>query len=226
MVEGAGEDVLLGRLFAAARVKGFQGTALSDADAVLACAKHFAAYGAAEGGLDYNTVDVSERTLREVYFPPFESAFDAGALTAMAAFNEISGVPATGNGWLLEDILRAEWKFPGLVVSDYTGDEELIAHGFAADARAATRIAFMAGVDMSMQSGFYIQQLPDLVAKGEVPMARLDQAAGARGQGKARAVRQSLPPHRSEAREERRARQAASRSRPRCRPAIDGAAQE
>jgi beta-glucosidase len=176
MVEGAGEDVLLGRRFAAARVRGFQGKALTDADAVLACAKHFAAYGAAEAGLDYNTVDVSERTLREVYFPPFQAAFDAGAGSAMASFNEISGVPSTGNAWLLEDVLRAEWKFDGLTVSDYTGDEEMIAHGFAADARAATRIAFMAGVDMSMQSGFYIQHLPDLVAKGEVPMARLDQA--------------------------------------------------
>jgi beta-glucosidase len=176
MVEGAGEDVLLGRLFAAARVRGFQGKALRDADAMLACAKHFAAYGAAEGGLDYNTVDVSERTLREVYFPPFVEAFDAGALSAMASFNELSGVPATGNSWLLEDVLRAEWKFEGLVVSDYTGDEEMIAHGFASDAREATRIAFMAGVDMSMQSAFYIQHLPDLVGKGEVPMGRLDQA--------------------------------------------------
>ncbi|MET0922925.1 MAG: glycoside hydrolase family 3 N-terminal domain-containing protein, partial [Xanthobacteraceae bacterium] len=175
-VEGAGEDVLLGNLFAAARVKGFQGKALTDRDAVLACAKHFAAYGAAEAGLDYNTVDVSERTLREVYFPPFEAAFGAGALSAMAAFNELSGVPATGNKWLLEDVLRDEWKFEGLVVSDYTGDEEMIAHGFARDARDATRIAFMAGVDMSMQSAFYIKHLPDLVAKGEVPMARLDQA--------------------------------------------------
>jgi len=176
MVEGAGEDVLLGELFAAARVRGFQGRALTQSDAVLACAKHFAAYGAAEGGLDYNTVDISERTLREVYFPPFEAAFDAGALSAMASFNEISGVPSTGSSWLMEDVLRAEWKFEGLVVSDYTGDEEMIAHGFAADAREATRIAFMAGVDMSMQSAFYIQHLPDLVAKGEVPMARLDQA--------------------------------------------------
>lgn len=175
-VEGAGEDVLLGRLFAEARVKGFQGARLTDADAMLACAKHFAAYGAAEAGLDYNTVDISERTLREVYFPPFEAAFGAGARTAMAAFNELSGIPATGNAWLLEDVLRGEWKFDGLVVSDYTGDEEMIAHGFAKDARDATKIAFLAGVDMSMQSGFYIKHLPDLVGKGEVPMARLDQA--------------------------------------------------
>jgi beta-glucosidase len=176
-VEGAGEDVLLGRMMAAARVRGFQGErGLAASDAVAACAKHFAAYGAGEAGLDYNTVDVSERTLREVYFPPFQSAFDAGAATTMAAFNEISGVPATANAWLLTQILRREWGFGGLVVSDYTGDEELIAHGFATDAREATKLAFMAGVDMSMQSGFYLAHLPALVAVGEVPMARLDQA--------------------------------------------------
>ncbi|MEG8020562.1 glycoside hydrolase family 3 N-terminal domain-containing protein [Sphingomonas aerolata] len=176
-VEGAGEDVLLGRMMAAARVRGFQGErGLAASDAVAACAKHFAAYGAGEAGLDYNTVDVSERTLREVYFPPFQSAFDAGAATTMAAFNEISGVPATANAWLLTQILRREWGFGGLVVSDYTGDEELIAHGFATDAREATKLAFMAGVDMSMQSGFYLVHLPALVAAGEVPMVRLDQA--------------------------------------------------
>ena len=175
-VESAGEDVYLGRMFAAARVTGFQGSALDADDAVAACAKHFAAYGAAEAGLDYNSVDVSERTLRDVYLPPFEAAFKAGALTTMAAFNELSGVPATGNAWLLTKVLRDEWQFPGVVVSDYTGDEELIAAGFAADPRTATRLAFMAGVDMSMESGFYLQHLPGLVAAGEVPMSRLDQA--------------------------------------------------
>ncbi|MGK6321674.1 beta-glucosidase BglX [Sphingomonas sp. DT-51] len=176
-VEGAGEDVLLGRLMAAARVRGFQGeNGLADPRAVAACAKHFVAYGAGEGGLDYNSVDVSERTLREIYFPPFEAALAAGAPTVMASFNELSGVPATANDWLLSDVLRRQWGFAGLVVSDYTGDEELIAHGFAADAREATRLAFLAGVDMSMQSGFYLKHLPDLVARGEVPLARLDQA--------------------------------------------------
>ncbi|SEM57013.1 beta-glucosidase [Sphingomonas gellani] len=176
-VEGSGEDVLLGRMMADARVRGFQGDRGLDApDAVAACAKHFAAYGAAEAGLDYSTVDVSERTLRETYFPPFQSAFGAGAPTVMASFNEISGVPATANDWLLTEVLRRQWGFDGLVVSDYTGDEELIGHGFAADAREATRLAFLAGVDMSMQSGFYIQHLPDLVAAGEVPMERLDEA--------------------------------------------------
>ncbi|MES2058242.1 MAG: glycoside hydrolase family 3 N-terminal domain-containing protein [Pseudomonadota bacterium] len=176
-IEGAGEDVLLGRLMADARVCGFQGArGLAAPDAVAACAKHFAAYGAGEAGLDYNSVDISERTLREIYFPPFQAALAAGAPTVMASFNEIAGVPATANDWLLTQILHDEWKFGGLVVSDYTGDEELIAHGFAADAREATRLAFLAGVDMSMQSGFYIKHLPDLVAAGEVPMARLDQA--------------------------------------------------
>lgn len=175
-MEGAGEDVLLGKLMADARVRGFQGSSLKAIDTMLACAKHFAAYGAAEAGLDYNTVDVSERTLREVYLPPFKAAFDAGALSSMASFNEISGVPSTGNDWLMTDVLRGEWGFQGFVVSDYTGDEEMIAHGFAADAREATKIAFLAGVDMSMTSGFYRSHLPDLVAKGEVPMALLDRS--------------------------------------------------
>ncbi|WP_242153638.1 glycoside hydrolase family 3 N-terminal domain-containing protein [Sphingomonas sp. BAUL-RG-20F-R05-02] len=176
-VEGAGEDVLLGRMMAAARVRGFQGDrGLAADDAVLACAKHFVAYGAGEGGLDYNSVDVSERTLRDVYFPPFQTAFGEGAQTVMASFNELSGIPATANPWLLDTVLRKEWGFEGLVVSDYTGDMELIGHGFAADAREATRLAFMAGVDMSMQSGFYIDHLPALVSAGAVPMARLDQA--------------------------------------------------
>ena len=175
-MEGAGEDVLLGRLFAAARVRGFQGTDLAANDAMLACAKHFAAYGAAEAGLDYSTVDVSERTLREVYFPPFQAAFDAGCGTTMASFNEISGVPSTANHWLLTDLLRDEWHFPGLVVSDYTGDEELIAHGVAADGREAARLAIMAGVDMSMQSNLYWLHLPGLVKDGLVPIERVDQA--------------------------------------------------
>jgi beta-glucosidase len=175
-VEGAGEDVLLGQLFAAARVRGFQGKSLRSTEHMLATAKHFAAYGAAEAGLDYNTVDISERTLREVYLPPFKAAFDAGALSTMAAFNELSGIPATGHEWLMTRLLRGEWGFRGFVVSDYTGDEEMIAHGFAKDARDATRIAFLAGVDMSMQSGFYRKHLPDLVRSGEVPMARVDES--------------------------------------------------
>ncbi|MDQ7759082.1 glycoside hydrolase family 3 N-terminal domain-containing protein [Xanthomonas sontii] len=175
-VEGSGEDVLLGRRFAEARVRGFQGDGIDHADALAACAKHFAAYGAAEAGLDYNTVDISERTLREVYFPPFQAAFGAGAVTTMASFNELSGVPATANTWLLSQVLRGEWNYSGLVVSDYTGDLELVAHGYARDARDAARLAFLAGVDISMQSGLYLQHLPGLVADGAVPMARLDDA--------------------------------------------------
>ena len=175
-VEGAGEDVLLGCDFARARVRGFQGSTLTANDAVMACAKHFAAYGAGEGGLDYNSVDISERSLRDVYFPPFAAALDAGAGSVMAAFNEVAGIPATASHWLMTDVLRNEWGFGGLTVSDYTGDEELIAHGFAADERDAARLAFLAGVDMSMQSALYIKYLPDLVRSGAVPMARLDQA--------------------------------------------------
>ena len=173
-VEGGGEDPLLGGLFAAARVKGFQGPNLRSNEHFLACVKHFAAYGAAESGLDYNTVDMSERTLREVYLKTYKDAFDAGALSAMASFNEISGVPATGNHWLLTDVLRGEWGFEGFVVSDYTGDEEMIKHGYAKDGRDAARLAFLAGVDMSMQSGLYRQYLPDLVRSGEVPEETLN----------------------------------------------------
>ncbi|TAA41513.1 glycoside hydrolase family 3 N-terminal domain-containing protein [Pseudoxanthomonas winnipegensis] len=176
-VEGSGEDVLLGRRMAAARVHGFQGErGLADPEAVVACPKHFCAYGAAEGGLDYNTTDVSERVLRQTYFPPFQAGFDAGAMTTMASFNEISGIPATANHWLLDDVLRGEWDFTGVVVSDYTGDEELIAHGFARDGRDAARLAILAGVDMSMQSALYLKHLPSLVESGEVPMAVVDRS--------------------------------------------------
>ena len=168
-VEGGGEDPLLGSLFAAARVQGFQGTNLKSNEHFLACVKHFAAYGGAESGLDYNIVNMSERTLREVYLQTYKAAFDAGAMSAMASFNEINGVPATGNHWLQTDLLRGEWGFQGFVVSDYTGDEEMIKAGYAKDGRDAARLAFLAGVDMSMQSGLYRQHLPDLVRKGEVP---------------------------------------------------------
>lgn len=173
-VEGGGEDPLLGSLFAAARVQGFQGSNLKSNERFLACVKHFAAYGAAESGMDYNTVDLSERTLREVYLKTYKAAFDAGALSGMASFNEISGIPATGNRWLMEDVLRGEWGFQGFIVSDYTGDEEMIAHGYAKDGRDAAKLAFLAGVDMSMQSGLYRQHLPDLVRAGEVPEETLN----------------------------------------------------
>lgn len=175
-MEGAGEDVLLGMLFAVARVKGFQGRNLADDDCLLSCIKHFAAYGAAEAGLDYNTVDLSERTLREVYLRPYKAGIDAGAATVMSSFNEISGVPASGSHWLQTEVLRGEWGFNGFVVSDYTSDEEMIMHGYAADRRDSARIAFLAGVDMSMQSNVYMEYLPDLVRKGEVPEALVDQS--------------------------------------------------
>lgn len=175
-MEGAGEDTLLGQMFATARVRGFQGKQLGDIDAVMACIKHFAAYGAAESGLDYNSVDLSERTLREVYLPPYKAGFDAGAMSGMASFNEINGVPATGNAWLMQQVLRDEWKFPGIIVSDYTGDEEMIAAGFAKDGKDAARLAFLAGVDMSMQSNLYALHLADLVREGAVPQATLDRS--------------------------------------------------
>ncbi|WP_211253692.1 glycoside hydrolase family 3 N-terminal domain-containing protein [Haematobacter massiliensis] len=175
-VEGAGEDVLLGRLFAAARVRGFQGENLRDVFSLVATPKHFAAYGAAEGGLDYAGAELSERALREVYLPPFRAAFDAGACSVMCGFNTVNGIPATANPWLLQQVLRREWDFGGYVVSDYTADAELVSHGFAEDARDAVRLAFMAGVDMSMNSRLYQRYLPELVAAGVVPMARLDDA--------------------------------------------------
>ncbi|WP_022683681.1 glycoside hydrolase family 3 N-terminal domain-containing protein [Sphingobium bisphenolivorans] len=176
VVEGAGEDVYLGSLLAAARVRGFQGRDLRRDDSLLACPKHFAAYGAVAAGLEYGSVDISEETLRETHLPPFGSAFAAGALTTMAAFSEINGVPATADRDLLTDLLRGEMKFRGFVFSDYTADEELIAHGFAEDERDAARLAVLAGVDMSMQSGLYIRHIPDLVKSGAVPMETVDVA--------------------------------------------------
>lgn len=176
VVEGAGEDLLLNTLFAAARTRGFQGRDLRDPLSLLATPKHFAAYSAAEGGMEYNTTDMSERTLREVYLPPFKTAFDAGALSTMSGFNDLNGVPTSGNRWLLTHILRDEWDFPGFVVSDYKSEKELVDHGFAEDDRDAARIAMLAGVDMSMNSGIYRAHLPGLVESGEVPVERLDQA--------------------------------------------------
>ncbi|MEQ7329124.1 glycoside hydrolase family 3 N-terminal domain-containing protein [Xanthomonas campestris pv. campestris] len=172
--EGAGEDVVLGMAFAAARVRGFQGSDLKADDCLLATPKHFAAYGAVAAGMEYNTVDIAPQTLRDVHLPPFKAAFDAGALTVMSSFNDINGVPASANHELLTEILRGEWQFPGVVISDYTADMELIAHGYAADERDATKKAFLAGLDLSMQSGFYAAHLPSLVESGEVPMATLD----------------------------------------------------
>jgi beta-glucosidase len=174
VAEGSGEDVFLGEVLAAARVRGFQGKDLKADDSMLATPKHFAAYGAVTAGLEYNSVELSDATLREVHLPPFQAAFAAGALTTMSAFNDVNGVPATANKMLLTDILRGEWGFKGVVVSDYTADQELVAHGFAADDRDAARLAILAGVDMSMQSGLYNRYLPELVALGAVPMAVVD----------------------------------------------------
>ena len=176
VVEGAGEDVTLTGLLSAARIRGYQGRDLRRDDALLACPKHFAAYGAVAAGLEYGNVDISEETLRETHLPPFGKAFAAGALTTMAAFNEINGVPATADSELLTDILRGEMQFRGFVFSDYTADEELVAHGFAEDDRDAARLAVLAGVDMSMQSGLYIRYLPELVKSGAVPMGTIDVA--------------------------------------------------
>ncbi|CAD7341022.1 beta-glucosidase [Sphingomonadales bacterium 56] len=177
-VEGAGEDVLLSSDMARARTRGFQGRSLADDASVAACMKHFVAYGAAESGLDYNTADISERTLREVYLPPFQAAVDAGCATVMAAFEDIAGRPIHGGREFLTDILRGEMGFDGLVVGDYNGDVEIAARGLAADARDAARIAIMAGLDMSMASGIYRDHLPSLVQAGEVPMERVDEAVG------------------------------------------------
>lgn len=176
VVEGAGEDVYLNQLFATARTRGFQGNDLSRPDSMLATPKHFAAYGAAEAGLDYNTTDMSEGRLRTTYLPPFKAAFDAGALSVMSGFNDLNGVPASGSEWLLSDILRGEWGFKGFVVSDYTSEQELIAHGYAADGRDAARIALLAGVDVSMMSGLYNAHIPELVESGDLPLRVVDRA--------------------------------------------------
>ncbi len=176
VAEGSGEDPYLGIQLAKARVRGFQGEDLRDSTRVAACAKHFAAYGAVSGGQDYNFTEISPATLNEVHLAPFKACVDAGVATLMSAFNDIDGVPASGNHWLMTDLLRGQWRFKGMVVGDYTADEELIAHGYASDGRDAAKKAFMAGMDMAMQSNLFNLWLPDLVAKGEVPMARLDEA--------------------------------------------------
>ncbi|WP_254574792.1 beta-glucosidase BglX [Stenotrophomonas acidaminiphila] len=172
--ESAGEDVVLGCAFAAARVRGFQGPDLAAADSLLATPKHFAGYGAVAAGMEYAQVDIAPQTLHDVHLPPFRAALAAGARALMSAFNDINGVPASANRWLLTDLLRGQWGFDGVVVSDYTADMELIAHGYAADETDATAKAFLAGLDLSMQSGFYAAHLPALVESGQVPMAALD----------------------------------------------------
>lgn len=174
IVEGSGESAYLGSVLAAARVHGFQGKNLAADDTLLATAKHFVAYGAAEGGRDYNVADVSERTLREVYLPPFKAAVDAGVGSVMAAFNEVAGVPMHANAALINGVLRGEWGFDGIVVSDYTGVLELIKHGVAADRQDAGVLALKAGVDVDMVSAIYTQDLPAAVAAGRVPESVVD----------------------------------------------------
>ncbi|MFH1723362.1 MAG: beta-glucosidase BglX, partial [Elusimicrobiota bacterium] len=176
IVEGSGEDPYLSSVMARARVRGFQGPRLGAPGKVAACAKHWAAYGAAEAGRDYNTVDVSERTLREVYFPPFRAAVDEGVATFMSAFNEINGIPASANRWTLTDVLRGEWGFDGLVVSDYTSVRELIAHGAARDGAEAARLALAAGVDMEMVSRLYNEDGPELIKSGRLARRTVDEA--------------------------------------------------
>jgi beta-glucosidase len=176
IAEGAGEDPYLGSAMARARVRGFQGDDPADPDRVLACAKHWVAYGAAEAGRDYNAADLSERTLRSVYFPPFRAALEAGAGTIMSSFNTINGLPASANPFTLTEVLRGEWKFDGFVVSDYEAIKDLVAHGVAADGAEAARLALAAGVDMEMVSRLFGEHLPRLVEQGQLPRATLDEA--------------------------------------------------
>jgi beta-glucosidase len=176
IAEGSGEDPYLGSLMARARVRGFQGSDYSARDKVLACAKHWVAYGAAEAGRDYNTTDVSERSLREVYFPPFKAAVDAGVGTFMSAFNDLNGVPSSANPFTLTDVLRGEWKFDGFVVSDYTSVEELIKHGVAADGAEAAREALSAGVDMEMVSRLYNKNAAELIRERKLSQQTIDEA--------------------------------------------------
>jgi beta-glucosidase len=176
VMEGAGEDPYLGSKIATARVKGFQGDGLGHTDALMACAKHFAAYGAAVGGRDYNSVDMSLRQLYETYLPPFKAAAEAGAATFMNSFNDLNGIPATGNKLLQRDILKGQWKFKGFVVSDWGSVGEMINHGSVKDESEAAESAANAGSDMDMESRCYIHNLAKLVKEGKVKLAVVDEA--------------------------------------------------
>jgi len=176
IVEGAGEDPYLGSMIAVAKVRGFQGNNMADPDRVVACAKHYVAYGAVEGGRDYNTVDISEQLLREVYLPPFHAAVNAGVGTLMSAFQDLNGVPASANHHTLTEILRDEWKFDGFVVSDYGSPHELLAHGTASDDAQATLEALTAGGDMDMVDGAYLKSIPDLVKSGKLQESVVNEA--------------------------------------------------
>ncbi|WP_299668042.1 glycoside hydrolase family 3 N-terminal domain-containing protein [uncultured Polaribacter sp.] len=174
--EGAGEDVYLASKIAKAYVHGFQGDDLSKYNTILACAKHFVGYGAAQAGRDYHTVNMSEDELRNVYLPPFKASVDAGVETFMTAFNEVNGVPASGNSFLYRDILRDEWNFKGLVVSDYTAIFEMVQHGFAKDNKDAARIAMNAGIDMDMMGSVNRLYLEELVVENKVDIAHINDA--------------------------------------------------
>ncbi|HEY8009229.1 MAG TPA: glycoside hydrolase family 3 N-terminal domain-containing protein [Methylocella sp.] len=176
IAEGAGEDPVLGSAMSAAYVRGYQGTELSDPSSIAACAKHYVGYGAAEGGRDYNSVDMSEGHLREVYLPPFKAAAEAGAATFMSSFNTVNGVPATANRFTLRQVLKGEWSFRGFVVSDWNAIGELVPHGVAKDKRDAAREALIAGVDMDMSSEVYLDYIASLVRSGVVPMSIVDDA--------------------------------------------------
>jgi beta-glucosidase len=176
IAEGAGEDPFLGSEFARAYVRGYQGHHLGNAESILACAKHYVGYGAAEAGRDYNTTEISEHSLREYYLPPFHAAVEAGSGSLMTAFNSLNGIPASANPFTIKKILKQEWDFRGLVDSDYTSVAELMNHGIANDGATAARKAFLAGVDMDMVSSLYHDHLANLVRSGDVPEANLDDA--------------------------------------------------
>src|SRR5215471_14466695 len=176
MSEGAGEDPFLGSAMARAYVRGYQNEKLDAPDSIVACAKHYVGYGAAEGGRDYNSTEISDHTLREYYLPPFRAAEQAGVGTFMSAFNSINGIPTSANPFTIKQILKKEWGFKGFVVSDWTSVKELMAHGIALDGATAARKAFLAGVDMDMQSNLYHGHMLDLVKSGQVPQAAVDDA--------------------------------------------------
>ncbi len=176
VMEGAGEDVFLGSSIARARVHGFQTDKLGGVDAIMATAKHFAAYGAAIAGRDYNAVDMSEQQLHETYLPPFHAAVDAGVATFMNAFNTLNGIPATASTMLQRDILKGSWKFPGFVVSDWGSVREMVVHGYVADLSGAAQAAMAGGSDMDMEGHAYRTHLPELARAGKVNMAQVDDA--------------------------------------------------
>ena len=176
IAEGCGEDTYLTSVMGAAMVEGFQGDSLDNPTSIAACPKHFVGYGAAEGGRDYNSTFIPERRLRNVYLPPFEAAAKAGAATFMTSFNDNDGVPSTGNTFILKDVLRGEWGFDGLVVTDWASASEMISHGFAADSKEVAMKAVNAGVDMEMVSYTFVKELPELVKEGKVKESTIDEA--------------------------------------------------